>query len=293
MNNIIVFSRRWLVLTAVILTLILAACGQPLTNSATLSTITPTEPVVCTDTTNPTGTTAAAHAPLYGIRIINTYPHDATAFTQGLQFVDGVLIEGTGLYGRSTLRRVEPETGQVIKQIALDPSFFGEGITVFDNRIYQITWKEQTAFVYALDSFTPLRTHTYTTQGWGLTHDGSCLIMSDGSNLITFRDPDTFEVVVTLPVFDANGSVTQLNELEYIDGEIYANIWRQNRIARISPETGEVTGWIVLDELANLVGATNADDVLNGIAYDEENGRLFVTGKRWPTLFEIELQPIE
>ncbi|MCP5099782.1 MAG: glutaminyl-peptide cyclotransferase [Chloroflexi bacterium] len=232
-------------------------------------------------------------APFYDARIINTYPHDATAFTQGLQLVNGDFIEGTGLYGRSTLRRVDLNTGQVEKQIALDPAFFGEGVAVFEDRIYQITWKEQTAFVYELDTFNLVETFSYTTQGWGLTHDGRCLLMSDGSNVITFRDPDTFTAVATLSVFDANGPVTQLNELEFIDGELYANIWQQNRIVRISPETGEVVGWILLDELAVLVGATNSDDVLNGIAYDAENGRLFVTGKRWPTLFEIELQPIE
>ena len=223
--------------------------------------------------------------------LINSYPHDPLAYTQGLQFVDGFLVEGTGLYGQSSLRLVDLETGQVQKQVNLVPEFFGEGVTVFEDRIYQITWRAQTAFVYDKDSWVLEETFTYPTQGWGLTHNGRCLIMSDGSSTLYFRDPATFAELGQLQVFDHTGPITQINELEFINGEIFANIWKQNRIARISPETGQVLGWLYLDELAAQVGATNHEDVLNGIAYDGENGRIFVTGKRWPTLFEIEINP--
>ncbi|KAA3663802.1 MAG: glutaminyl-peptide cyclotransferase [Chloroflexi bacterium] len=221
--------------------------------------------------------------------LINTFPHDSTAYTQGLQFVDGVFVEGTGIKGQSSLRYVELETGAVQKQITLGPDYFGEGVTVFEDRIYQITWQSQTAFVYDRESLTLEETFTYPTQGWGLTHNGRCLIMSDGSNTLYFRDPETFAELGRLSVFDNMGPVFQINELEYINGEIFANIWRQNRIARISPDTGQVIGWLALDDLVAQVNPTHPEDVLNGIAYDEENGRLFVTGKRWPTLFEIEI----
>ncbi len=221
--------------------------------------------------------------------LMNTYPHDPTAYTQGLQFVDGILVEGTGLKGASGLRYVELETGAVQKQIALDATYFGEGITVFEDRIYQLTWKAQTAFVYDRETLALEETFSYPTQGWGLTHNGRCLIMSDGSNNLYFRDPDTFAELGRLPVYDNTGPVFQINELEYINSEIFANVWFQNRIARISPDTGQVLGWLALDELVAQINPTNIDDVLNGIAYDEENGRLFVTGKRWPTLFEIEV----
>jgi len=221
--------------------------------------------------------------------LIKTYPHDPTAYTQGLQFVDGLLVEGTGLLGASTLRYVELDTGRVQKAVALDANYFGEGVTVFEDRIYQLTWKTQTAFVYDRETLALEETFTYPTQGWGLTHNGRCLIMSDGSSRLTFRDPDTFAELGQLTVYDNTGPLTMINELEYINGEIFANVWFQNRIARISPDTGQVLGWLVLDELAAQINATNPDDILNGIAYDTENGRLFVTGKRWPTLFEITL----
>lgn len=264
----------------------------PLPSSTSSSTTTPTPLPNCGEQTAVFNAYPAQSDVATGsYTLINSYPHDATAYTQGLQFVDGFLVEGTGLYGQSSLRLVDLETGQVQKQVNLVPEFFGEGVTVFEDRIYQITWKAQTAFVYDKDSWMLEETFTYPTQGWGLTHNGRCLIMSDGSSTLYFRDPDTFAELGQLQVFDHTGPITQINELEFINGEIFANIWKQNRIARISPDTGQVLGWLNLNDLAAQVGATNHEDVLNGIAYDAENGRIFVTGKRWPTLFEIEINP--
>jgi len=221
--------------------------------------------------------------------LINTFPHDPTAFTQGLEWVDGQFVEGTGLYGLSHLRVVDIATGEVQQEVPLEPAYFGEGITVLDGKIFQITWQEQTAFVYDLATLAQEKQFSYPTQGWGLTDNGRCLIMSDGSSTITFRDPDTFAELGQITVIDDNGPITQINELEYINGEIYANIWKQNRIARISPKTGHVLGWLLLDDLTTIVSPTNPDDVLNGIAYHPETGHLYVTGKRWPLLFEIKI----
>ncbi|MCI0399395.1 MAG: glutaminyl-peptide cyclotransferase [Chloroflexi bacterium] len=233
----------------------------------------------------------AANAPVYGYRIINQYPHDATAFTQGLVWLDGVFYEGTGLYGRSSLRRVNPETGEVQQMIDLPEQFFGEGIVVWEERIIQITWKEQTAFVYDRETFEQIGEFSYATEGWGITHDGRQLLMSDGTNTLTFRDPETFAELRQIQVFDGDVPVTQLNELEYITGEIWANIWMTERIARIDPQTGRVTAWVDLTGLRPPETLNDADAVLNGIAYNPAGDRLFVTGKRWPTLFEIELVP--
>lgn len=248
-----------------------------------------------------TGTTPAYPAPSlspentvqvptrYGYRVIASYPHDPNAFTQGLVYVDDTLYEGTGRNGQSSLRRTDLESGAVEQIISLDEQYFGEGITVFGDKIYQLTWQSQTGFIYDRESFTQIGVFTYPTEGWGLTHDGAQLIMSDGTNTLTFLDPDTLAVSGSVAVFDQTTPVMRLNELEYIDGEIFANIWQTNLIARIDPETGQVTGWIDLTGLLPVESLTQPVDVLNGIAYDENNGRLFVTGKLWPRLFEIEL----
>ncbi len=225
-------------------------------------------------------------APVAGYRVVNEYPHDRRAFTQGLVYVDGVLYEGTGRYGESTLRRVDLETGKVLQSRALDPVHFGEGIAVLGDRIYQLTWKTQTCFVYDRETFAPLDTFSYPTEGWGLTTDGERLIMSDGTNRLAVRDPATFAEVGSLEVFDGDQPVPALNELEYIDGEIWANVWRSDLIARIDPATGRVNSWIDLTELLGDRG--EKVDVLNGIAHDPTTGRIFVTGKLWPRLFEIE-----
>ena len=221
--------------------------------------------------------------PIYTYKVINTYPHDNEAFTQGLVFEGGYLYEGTGRYGASTLRKVQLKTGKVVQIYKLPPQFFGEGITIYKNQIIQLTWQSQIGFVYDIKSFSLLRKFRYPTDGWGITHDGKQLIMSDGTATLYFLNPENFEKTGTLQVRDANGPVKNINELEYIQGEIYANVWKKNLIARISPKNGIVVGWIDLGGLCKWNG------VLNGIAYDREHGRLFVTGKRWPYIYEIKL----
>ncbi len=227
--------------------------------------------------------------PVYSYNIVNTYPHDPDAFTQGLVLDDGVLYEGTGLHGQSSLRRVELETGDILQIRELSDQFFGEGIAIYGDRIIQLTWQSNIGFVYDKDSFELLQEFTYSTEGWGITHDGTRLIMSDGTSTLHFLDPDTFEEIGQVEVFDDNGPVTRLNELEYVKGEIYANVWQTDRIARIAPDTGRVVGWANLEGLLSAEDRSEPVDVLNGIAYDAQTDRLFVTGKLWPKLFEIEL----
>jgi len=242
----------------------------------------------CSCSESPAPTTSNI-TPVYSYNVVNTYPHDRSAFTQGLVFEDGVLYEGTGLNGRSTLRRVELETGEVLQIHELPAQFFGEGVTVYGNDIIQLTWQSHVGFVYDRDSFELLQEFNYSTQGWGITHDGERLIMSDGTATLYFLDPETFEEIGRVGVYDNDGSVNRLNELEYVQGEIYANVWQTNRIARIDPQMGQVVGWIELKGLLTPEDRSEPVDVLNGIAYDAENARLFVTGKLWPKLFEIEL----
>jgi glutamine cyclotransferase len=222
---------------------------------------------------------------------INVYPHDENAFTQGLIFENGVLYESTGLYGHSTLRCVELETGEILRRYALPSQFFGEGITIVDDRIIQLTWRSGRGFVYDKRSFDLLQEFSYPMEGWGITYDGNRLIMSDGTAALHFLDPETFEKVGQVEVYEA-APVTQLNELEYIHGKVYANIWQEDKIAIIDIQTGQVTGWIDLSGLQDLADP-DTDNVLNGIAYDAEEDRLFITGKRWPQLFEIKLVPLE
>lgn len=222
------------------------------------------------------------------VTIIKPYPHDTAAFTEGLVYDNGYLYEGTGLNGDSTLRRVNLETGQTLQRISLDPQFFGEGITIFENKIIQLTWQSQTAFVYDKDSFNLSHDFTYQGEGWGITHDDTRLIMSNGSDTLTFIDPTTFKATGTVKVTYNGTSITNLNELEYVNGTVYANIWLQDKIAIINIQTGNVTAWIDLTGIYPAEYA-NPDNVLNGIAYDATGNRLFVTGKRWNQLFEIKL----
>jgi glutamine cyclotransferase len=226
--------------------------------------------------------------PEYTYRMIRSYPHDRQAFTQGLIYCNGLLYEGTGLNGRSGIRKVTLETGEVLQVRALDPQYFGEGITDWKSTLIQLTWQSEIGFVYDRETLQPTRTFRYMGEGWGLTHDATRLIMSDGTAHLRFLDPDTLKETGRITVRDANGPVEHLNELEYIRGEIFANVWQTDRIARISPKDGRVTGWI---DLTGLLPATEraADAVLNGIAYDAQGDRLFVTGKLWPRLFEISL----
>jgi glutamine cyclotransferase len=227
--------------------------------------------------------------PVYTYNITNTYPHDRNAYTEGLVFEDGVLYEGTGLFEQSTLCRVELETGDILQIRELPAQFFGEGITIYGNKIIQLTWKSNIGFVYDKNSFELLQEFNYSTEGWGITNDGARLIMSDGTSTLHFLDPQTFEEIGQLEVFDNDGPVTRLNELEYVQGEIYANVWQTDWVARIAPETGRVIGWVDLAGLLTTEDRSEPVDVLNGIAYDAKNDCLFVTGKLWPKLFEIEL----
>lgn len=232
---------------------------------------------------------ALAATPVQGYKVVNSYPHDPGAFTQGLFFHDGFLYEGTGLRGRSSIRKVEITTGKVLQAVELPGEFFGEGITMWGDRLISITWQEQTAFVLDLKTFKLWRKFNYAGEGWGITHNGRELIMSDGTAELRFLDPMSFKELKRVRVTADGRPVDQLNELEWVNGEVYANVWQTDRIARIDPKTGRVAGWIDLTGLLPASQRTGQDDVLNGIAYDSAKKRLFVTGKLWPRLFEIQL----
>jgi len=224
----------------------------------------------------------------YKYDVVNEFPHDTGAFTQGLTMVDNVLYEGTGLRGASSIRRVDLETGKVLQMAKLPDSYFGEGIAAHNGRLLQLTWKSQTGFIYDIDTFERTGEFNYLGEGWGLTHDGKRFIMSDGTARLRFLDMETLESVGQLYVRYGNEPVYYLNELEYIEGSIYANIWKQDRIAVIDPASGYVTAWIDLAGLLTKEELRGAD-VLNGIAWNMQEKRLFVTGKKWPKLFEINL----
>jgi glutaminyl-peptide cyclotransferase len=245
------------------------------------------------DTKTSAAPVASETTPILTYTVVHTYPHDRKAFTQGLVFEAGVLYEGTGLHGQSTLRRVDLGTGQVLQLHTLPAHLFGEGVTVYHDRVMQLTWQSHVGFVYDKRSFAFLREFTYPTEGWGMTHDGSQLIMSDGTSTLYFLHPETFAEVGRIVVHDDAGPVIRLNELEYVQGEIYANVWQTNRIAKIDPHTGRVTAWIDLRGLLGPEDMRQPVDVLNGIAYDAQQDRLFVTGKWWPKLFEIKLMTHE
>ena len=234
-------------------------------------------------------TPGKAPVPIYGYEVVHAWPHDPGAYTQGLVFQDGKLLESTGQVGHSSLRRVELESGRVLQKVDVDAPYFAEGITLLKGKIYQLTWQHGLGFIYDAWTFQKLGQFNYQGEGWGLANDGQFLILSDGSNRIRFLDPANFEVRKTIAVVDGRTPVTELNELEYIQGEIYANIWHADRIARIDPRTGAVIGWIELNGLLGRGEVSDEEAVLNGIAYDETNGRFFVTGKLWPKLFEIRL----
>jgi glutamine cyclotransferase len=227
--------------------------------------------------------------PVYGYQIVHAFPHDPAAFTEGLIFDSGFLYESTGLEGRATLRKTELETGRVLQIHELSATEFGEGLTEFGDKLIQLTWKSHQGYVYNKSTFRLLREFSYPTEGWGLTQDGKELIMSDGTATLYFLNPDSFQRTHQIEVSDVSGPVTQLNELEYVQGEVYANVWQTDRIVRIDPVTGRVLGWIDLTGLLSVQDRRTPVDVLNGIAYDAEHNRLFVTGKLWPKLFEIKL----
>ncbi len=227
--------------------------------------------------------------PIYGYEVVHAWPHDPGAYTQGLVFHDGKLLESTGQVGHSSLRRVEIESGKVLQKLDVDAPYFAEGITLLKGKIYQLTWQHQVGFIYDAWTFEKIGEFHYQGEGWGLANDGQSLILSDGSNHIRLLDPANFQVRKTIAVVDGSAPVNELNELEYVQGEIYANIWHADRIARIDPRTGAVLGWIELTGLLARGEVSDEEAVLNGIAYDETNRRLFVTGKLWPKLFEIRL----
>ena len=246
---------------------------------------------------NTTPKTNAGTVPVYSYEIVKTYPHDPKAFTQGLVVHNGFFYEGTGGYRNSddhssSLRKVEIESGKVLQKVDLADDYFGEGITIFNGKIYQLTWQENTAFVYDLNNFALLQRFNYNGEGWGLTHDGQNLIMSDGTHVLRFLNPENFERIRTITVLDEkNKPVLKLNELEYVKGEIWANIWQEGWIARIDPATGKLVGRINLEKLADeQMDKDEKADVLNGIAYDEASDRIFITGKKWRKVFEIKIK---
>jgi glutamine cyclotransferase len=228
--------------------------------------------------------------PVYSYKIVKIYPHDPSAFTQGLTFDDnGHLIESTGLYGESSLRRVNLTNGQILQQVNLPPEYFGEGIAIVNDKIIQLTWQNNTGFIYDKNTFDLLGNFTITTEGWGLTYDGKHLIMSDGTANLYFLDPNTYQTINTISVYDANGPVKNLNELEYINNTIYANIWFSSKIAIINPTTGQIEAYIDLENLSQPYTAKDTNAVLNGIAYNPQTGQLYVTGKNWSNLYEIQI----
>ena len=227
--------------------------------------------------------------PIYTYSVVARLPHQASSYTEGFFFRDGLFYEGTGLTGHSSLLVDDPASGKTQQRIDLDPQYFGEGIVDWGPNVYEWTWKSHLCFVYDRFSLRPIRQFSYEGEGWGMTHDAKNIITSDGSSTLSFRDPATFQVVRRISVQDGKDSISQLNELEYVRGEIYANVWHSDRIARISPRTGRVVGWIDLTGILPASQRIDSESVLNGIAYDASQDRLFVTGKQWPTIFEIKL----
>ena len=257
----------------------IAACSEP-TNSGARTPVTPTggpDPAVMEP------------AKRFTYVVDNTFPHDTVAFTQGLAVLGDTLYESTGNYGRSTVREVMLQTGDVERIRSLSSTIFGEGLAIFDDKIIQLTWKSGVGFIYDRGTFDLIRSVAYPGEGWGIAYDGERFVMSDGSSTLYFRDKVTFAEIGRVIVRDEDGQVRYLNELEYVKGEIYANIWQEDRIARIDPASGWVTGWIDLEGLLEPEEARLRADVLNGIAYDALRDRLFVTGKWWPRLYEIRL----
>lgn len=240
--------------------------------------------------TNTTNSAANGPVPKYGYQIVNIWPHDSNAFTQGLILVDGKLLESTGQEGFSSLRRVELESGKVLKKVDVPVPFFAEGITELNGKVYQLTWQHGVGFIYDAQTLDLLGEFNYQGEGWGLTTDGQSLILSDGSDRLRFIDPISFRVTRTISVKDGSLPVRELNELEYVKGEIYANVWHDNRIATIDPQSGRVNGWIDLTGLMPEGELQDPEAVLNGIAYDQANDKLIVTGKLWPRVFEIQVK---
>lgn len=227
--------------------------------------------------------------PTYKIKVINTFPHDYDAYTQGLIFHNGFLFESTGLNGKSSLRKIDLKTGKILKKIDLSPQIFAEGITIYNNKIYQLTWTNQTCIVYDLNTFDKITEFSYSGEGWGITTINNIIITSNGTHSLVFRDANSFNIIKSLNIFYDNVPLNNLNELEYINGEIWANIYFSNKIVTINPNNGEINSFIDLTPLYSYIDKSKRHDVLNGIAYDNENKRIFVTGKYWEFIFQIEI----
>jgi glutamine cyclotransferase len=270
---------------------VVSPSGPATTRTAVISNVLASPAITATAAVSATQHSSKLIAPkLYTYRVVNVFPHDPAAFTQGLVYQDGVFYEGTGQRGASSLRRVDPQSGNVEQIHNLETPYFGEGITILDDKIYQLTWQEQTGFIYDKTSFAESGQFNYSTEGWGITNDGERLIVSDGTSVLYFWDPATLQTIGGIYVSLFGLPVNNLNELEMVDGEIFANVWKTDLILRIDPGSGQVNGVIDLSELLSYAPpSTTPTDVLNGIAYDAATGRLFVTGKYWPALFEIEL----
>ena len=226
---------------------------------------------------------------LYKAEILETFNHNSDYFTEGFEIHDGFIYEGTGLNGKSAVRKWNLKTGEIIKSVDIDDKYFGEGITVFKDKIYQLTWTSGQCFVYDAKTFKNIKTYKYFGEGWGLTNDGKNLIMSDGTNMLKIIDPDKFSTINTISVTDNNVPINNLNELEYIDGEVWANIWMQNKIAVINPENGNVVKWIDLSELLATLEPNEKADVLNGIAFDKQSKKIYLTGKNWKNVFSVKI----
>nr|WP_271069027.1 glutaminyl-peptide cyclotransferase [Caulobacter sp. NIBR1757] len=239
----------------------------------------------------PASAFAQERAPIQSYEVVASFPHDTGAFTEGLFFQDGVLYESTGLKGRSDIRKVDPVTGKVLQKRDLDAKYFGEGIVAWKGKLVELTWQDEIGFLYDLKTFEPKGTFSYPGEGWALTHDGKRIIMSDGTAQLRFLDPDTLKETGRVTVTDGGGEINNLNEIEWVEGEVWANIWRTDWIARIDPVTGKVTGWIDMTDLLPAADRTGGEDVLNGIAYDAKGRRVLVTGKFWPKLYEIRVKP--
>jgi len=232
-----------------------------------------------------------ADAPVSGYKIVMQYPHSTSSYTEGFFYLDGIFYEGTGLNGHSAVMSIFPETGKPILTHQIPSQLFGEGVVDWGPYLYEWTWQSHIGFIYDRATFKLVRQFTYDGEGWGMTHDATNIITSDGTYTLRFRDPNTFKEVRHIDVHDGKNLITQLNELEWVKGEIYANIWHSDRIARISPADGRVIGWIDLTGILPASQKVDGEAVLNGIAYDAQHDRLFVTGKQWPTIFEIKVVP--
>ncbi len=233
----------------------------------------------------------AKAAPVAGYKVVGQFPHSTANYTEGLFYLSGLFYEGTGMEGRSAVMAIEPATGKVMQRLDLPAKYFGEGIVDWGPNLYQWTWQSHVCFVYDRFTLRPVKQFTYSGEGWGMTHDAKSIITSDGTATLRFRNPSTFQETRHIVVKDGTREIHNLNELEYIKGEIYANVWHQDRIARISPADGHVIAWIDLSGLLPDTEKIDEESVLNGIAYDAQHDRLFVTGKQWPTIFEIKITP--